>query len=125
MAGTPIVFNIFFCNLRLLTQKWQNYSKMKDDSGGSSLMYSANRGYLEVVKALLDKGADVNGKDMHGRTALMRASESGHLEVVKVLLGKGAYVNAKDKYGATALKIASKARYINVVNYLETQGAKR
>jgi hypothetical protein len=26
MAGTPIVFNIFFCYLSLLTQKWQNYS---------------------------------------------------------------------------------------------------
>lgn len=27
MAGTPIVFNTFFCNLKLLSQKWQNYSK--------------------------------------------------------------------------------------------------
>ena len=30
MAGTPIVFNIFFCNLKLLTQKWQNYSNNED-----------------------------------------------------------------------------------------------
>jgi hypothetical protein len=30
MAGTPIVFNIFFCNLSLSTQKWQNYSLFID-----------------------------------------------------------------------------------------------
>jgi len=28
MAGTPIVFNTFFCNLKLLTQNWQNYSNI-------------------------------------------------------------------------------------------------
>jgi ankyrin repeat protein len=39
----------------------------------------------EVVKALLNKGANVNAKTISGYTALMTASGEGNSEVMKAL----------------------------------------
>ena len=58
---------------------------------------AAVEGHLEMVKLLLDRGADANLKDGGGEMALMRAAEKGNLRIVKVLLDKGADVNIKDK----------------------------
>jgi ankyrin repeat protein len=44
-----------------------------------------NQVSLEVVKFLVEKGADIHSKTQDGRTALMLASGKGHLEVVKYL----------------------------------------
>jgi ankyrin repeat protein len=72
------------------------------------LWKAAFAGHTEVVKFLLEKGAEVNAKGtIGGTTALMVASQNGHAEVVKVLLEKGADVNVKDTtIGTTALWIA-------------------
>jgi len=48
---------------------------------------------------LIDKGADVNAKDITGETALMVAAERGHTEIVKLLIGRGADVNARNIVG--------------------------
>ena len=66
------------------------------------------------MKALLDKGADVNAKDDKERTPLMSAAYRGYLEVVKLLLEKGADVKAKDKGGLTALMFAASGENLKV-----------
>jgi ankyrin repeat protein len=55
---------------------------------------AAGEGHLEIVKLLLEHGADVNAKTAY-ETALHLAAEKGHLEIVKFLLEHGADVNAK------------------------------
>jgi uncharacterized protein len=56
----------------------------------------AARENLPIVKALLDKGADVNAKDKQGMTVLMSAVVYQHLATVQILLDRGANVNLKD-----------------------------
>jgi hypothetical protein len=70
------------------------------------LMVASNKGYTEIVKLLLKKGADPNQKNYKGTTALMLASQSGHKDVVKLLLKNGANPRLKDKNGATARNMA-------------------
>ena len=68
---------------------------------------ASERGHLDIVKCLIEKGADVNAKDEDEETALHLASEEGHLEIVQYLIEKGADINAKDCYGQTALYLVS------------------
>jgi ankyrin repeat protein len=68
----------------------------------------------DLIRLMLDHGADVNAADPTGRTALMYAAVSDALpvDVVKMLLEKGAKVNAKSTHqqsgdtGRTALDLA-------------------
>ena len=58
---------------------------------------------LEIVKLLLEYGADINGKDINNSTALMWASYYGYLDIVQLLLKKGANQNIINIYGMTAI----------------------
>jgi ankyrin repeat protein len=42
-------------------------------------------GHTEIVKTLLDKGADSNIKNSHGETALTLAANDHHTDVVNLL----------------------------------------
>ena len=57
----------------------------------------------EIVKLLLDRGADVNAQEENGRTALWEAAHWGFWKSVKVLLDGGANPNLLDYLGASAL----------------------
>jgi len=46
--------------------------------------------YTDIVKLLIENGADVNVKDKDGMTALMYASEEGYTEIVSLLKNAGA-----------------------------------
>jgi len=62
---------------------------------------SCKNGYTECMKVfleksvLLERGVNVNAKDIFENTPLILASRNGQIEVVKLLIEKGADVNAK------------------------------
>ena len=45
---------------------------------------------IEIVKLLIENGADVNAKNEDGETALHLANRKGYLDIVKYLIAKGA-----------------------------------
>lgn len=55
-------------------------------AGQTALMLAVSHGRQEMVRALLECGADVNVQDDEGSTALMCACEHGRAEIVKLLL---------------------------------------
>jgi len=64
------------------------------------LHFSAHRGYLDIVKLLLDAGADVNAEEGNysASTPLHWAASGGHLEVVKFLVENGAKLDVKGNW---------------------------
>ena len=74
-----------------------------DPYGGSSPLISAALfDKPEMVKILIDAGADLNFQNNDGSTALITAAFFGRPEIVKILLDSGADKTIKNKYGATA-----------------------
>ncbi|KAL9631305.1 MAG: hypothetical protein Q9164_005966 [Protoblastenia rupestris] len=67
---------------------------MRKAEGGESLMHcAAERGYTEVLRLLLQYGADIED-DQGDFTPLMKAGMLRHLEATRLLLRKGARIDA-------------------------------
>ncbi|MCJ1238656.1 hypothetical protein MMC14_006647 [Varicellaria rhodocarpa] len=81
----------------------------KDRAGDTALSMTAAKGHDEVVKFLLEKGANIDTINEKGRTPLMEAALCGRPAVVKRLVRAGASINIKDRSGCTALDLARKS----------------
>ncbi|KAK6990197.1 KN motif and ankyrin repeat domain-containing protein 1-like isoform X1 [Biomphalaria glabrata] len=81
----------------------------------TALMLAASHGKTEMVKLLVEEGAEINLQDVDGSTALMCACEHGHLEIVNFLLSQP-NIDAKitDNENSTALSIAMEAGHKDV-----------
>ena len=97
---------------------------MLDNDEHTALHVAAIYGKSDVVRTLLDKGADVNAKTKtFGRTALCEAAIHDKSDVVRTLIDKGADVNAKIKCWLTALHVAAMHGSSDIVRILLDKGA--
>ena len=70
----------------------------------TAIMEAASNGHKEIVKVLIDAGAEVNAQDDLNNTALIEAAKKGHKSIVEMLLDAGANVNIQEKIrGNTAI----------------------
>lgn len=91
----------------------------------SALQIAANKGQLEVVKLLVDKGADLNYKHpITKMTALSLAAVDGYSDIVSYLLSKGADPNIKLRGGVSVVRVVRDQGNTAMVELLEKNGAK-
>jgi ankyrin repeat protein len=104
-----------------------SYTKDKCTKGfilrDTPLIYAAIFGHVEVVRVLLEGGADVESANAYRSTALHQAAWNGHLEVCRLLLDWGAKVDAVDEWKDTPLHVAAWAGHLSVVKLLVARGA--
>lgn len=74
---------------------------------------------INVVKALIEVGANVNLRDSKGQTALFYAAKSGNADIAYVLLLNKADLYALDANGDVALAYARKYGHQNVIDAIE------
>ena len=89
----------------------------------TALTLASQGGHVEIVRLLLEAGADKNLQDGNGRTALILASEWDHVEIVCLLLEAGADVNLQNGNGWTALMKASFGGHLEILRLLLDAGA--
>jgi len=92
-----------------------------DDTGTTPLMYAALVGGPEIIRLLVDHGAQVNASTRSGATALMCAVS--RTENVRALLERGADVKARTSNGGTALVAATRYGNVNAMKILLAAGA--
>jgi len=89
----------------------------------SPLRLAIHKESSEVVKLLLDKGANINDADRNGFTPLHHAIDKGNSEVVQLLLDRGANINDADRNGFTPLHQAIDKGNSELVQLLLDRGA--
>ena len=97
--------------------------KLQVDDYHPPLIQAARNGRADVVRLLLDNGADVNGGTFIIGTALIVAADEGHTEVVRILLERGAGVCFKAD-GGTAEEFAQKRGHMKVVELIRAAKSK-
>lgn len=97
-----------------------------DSSGEAFFMalhLACEEGQLEIVKALLDAGAQVDPRDHKGRTPLFIAADKGYTKIVQLLIEHEACIDARSIFDVTPLHAASWAGHLDTINLLITKGA--
>ncbi|XP_078405072.1 protein phosphatase 1 regulatory subunit 12A-like isoform X3 [Cetorhinus maximus] len=100
-------------------RQWLNRRKVEDirhpKTGATALHVAAAKGYLEVMKLLIQAGSDVNSLDNDGWTPLHAASHWGKEEVCRLLVENLCNMQAINKVGQTAFDVADE----NLLELLE------
>jgi 5-methylcytosine-specific restriction endonuclease McrBC regulatory subunit McrC/ankyrin repeat protein len=95
----------------------------QDKYGRTALFHAVLCDNFEIVKVLLENGAEPNLRIEKGITYLMMASENSNFEIAKALLENGAEPNLTNDLGNTALIEAAYFDCIDIVDLLLDYGA--
>jgi uncharacterized protein len=89
-------------------------------TGETALMLAAFNGDLDLVKALVKRGAQINKPEW---SPLHYAAANGQLSVVEFLVENHAYIDAESPNNTTPLMMAARHKHITVMRWLTENGA--
>ncbi|XP_026416270.1 ankyrin repeat and protein kinase domain-containing protein 1-like [Papaver somniferum] len=96
---------------------------IKDDNGVGIIHFAAVKGYLNVLKYLIEElGLDVNTKDENGKSPLLHATTSGNLNTFEYLLEKGADPESCTSRGYSSMHCAAEKGYTEILTRLLSRG---
>ena len=95
-------------------------TEVRNDKDESVLMLASLKGYLPLVKQLVENDADVNKP---GWTPLHYAATGGHVAVIEHLLEHSAYIDAESPNASTPLMMAAMYGSPESVKHLIQAGA--
>jgi ankyrin repeat protein len=79
---------------------------VKNNDGETPLHKATQIWHEEIVRILLEKGADTNAKNNEDETSLHHAARYGQKAIVQLLLEKDADTTVRNKHGDTPLYLA-------------------
>ena len=80
--------------MQMLLVEWPEQANLADFKGQTPLMLAANEGDVELVRLLLEAGANVDAQDYIGRTALHSAATGRSMKCVELILDRAPQVSS-------------------------------
>ena len=124
---TPLMLACKNKNVSVVNCLLQNGANvaLTSDNGWTALHFVVDEfnDSSEILRSLLNYGADVNARSIHNETPLMVASRSRDVETVTLLIEQGAYVDLQDEKDNTALHNAVSRKSEEIVGTLLNAGA--
>ena len=101
---------------------------LTNEKGWTPLVVAAFNQHMDIVKALISAGADVNHQSLNGTSVFMHAKtkvmETGEYLLLDYLLQKGAEINRRDfKKEWTVLQYMQDIGHVEMERYLIDKGA--
>jgi hypothetical protein len=84
---------------------------------------AASAGHRDILKILIENGADVNGRGLLGNTPLHRASRMSRVEAGQFLIEQGADVDARNNYKSSPLIYSTDWNHAAFIRLLLDRGA--
>jgi ankyrin repeat protein len=97
-------------------------TSVSDFGCGPPILGAAAKGHTDVIRLLLENGADINQEGKYGQNALCDASENRQEAVVRMLIEDGACVN-NEGGTTTPIEVASEKGHKGIVEMLIKAGA--
>ena len=91
--------------------------------GQTALMWAVAENHPQVVRALVEGGANLRARSKGGFTALLFAAQQGNLESTEILLSAGADLNEPAPDGITPLLVAVESGHARLASFLLDKGA--
>lgn len=92
----------------------------RDGHGWGALHYAAFANREDVVRLLLQRGGDVNGRSPNGSTALMMTAREGRDGIAALLLEAGADPQLTNERGDSALTWAMRQQHFRIAQQVST-----
>lgn len=100
----------------------RGHLRSRDPVGMTALHRAVWGGHPEIVKLLLERGAEVEARDGAGQTPLSLAARWGRADIMDLLLKRGADPSARDDMGRTLLHYAAQYGHLEVMRVLLDRG---
>ena len=91
-----------------------------DRFGDTALSEAAAHRHIDIVRMLLDAGADLN---LGNETPLYIAAGNGHIDIIQILIDAGADLNSVNHLNQTPLYFAIYNNQVPIASLLITEGA--
>ena len=88
-----------------------------------ALIWASKNGLIDVLRLLIENGANVNVSDNYEYSPLIWASIKGHTEIARLLIENGANFYFVDRFECIPLILASKKGHAEIVSLLIEKGA--
>ena len=106
-----------------ITPPSASYVDFRDAIGGTPLMGAAYKGKVQVVKSLIERGADPSLMDNRGWNSLHVAANGGDADIIDLIHTQVPNIESKTGDGCTPLMIAAFNSKLHAVKWFLEKGA--
>uniref|UniRef100_A0A7N5ZPJ2 Euchromatic histone-lysine N-methyltransferase 2 n=1 Tax=Anabas testudineus TaxID=64144 RepID=A0A7N5ZPJ2_ANATE len=109
--------------VKMLLETGQVDVNAQDNGGWTPIIWAAEHKHVDVIKVLLNRGADVTINDKELNVCLHWAAYAGNVDIAELVLNAGCALSSVNMHGDTPLHIAAREGYLECVTLFLSRGA--